>query len=149
MKHSVGTRCVKPVRGVSLLEAIVALAILGSTGLALFAWLQQSLETASRLRAINREARLMLDAQALIETVNPLVQPRGERRAGEISVRWQAEPLEAPRPNSTFFPGALGPWQLGLFRLDVQAQDERAAIQVRIAQWRVGSQRLAPVEVLR
>jgi len=149
MRPAIVARRLRPVRGVSLLEAVVALAILGSSGLALFAWLQQNLETASRLRVVNQEARLMLDAQALVETVNPLVNPRGERRAGAISVRWQAEALEAPRRNATFVPGALGPWQVGLFRLDVEAQDERTTARVSFQQWRVGSQRVTAAEVPR
>ena len=49
--------------GFGLLEAIVALALLSGTGLALFSWINQNLQTASRLRAQEQEARLLLAAQ--------------------------------------------------------------------------------------
>ena len=132
------------VRGVSLLEAIVAMAILGGAALALFAWLNQSLHTASRLRQVDLESRLMLNAQALVETINPMDKSQGEQRAGGLRVRWTSTPLEAPRPNATFFPPNPGPWQVGLYRLQVEA--EEAGVQVSFEQWRVGLKRLVQVE---
>jgi len=128
-------------RGFGLLEAIVALALLAGSGLALFSWINQNLQDASRLRRHDQEARLLLSAQALIDTVNPLQTPEGRLELGGLAVSWTAAPVEPPRSNASFTDGVPGPWQVGLFRLQVHAQDRTQAVELRFEQWRVGMQR--------
>lgn len=120
--HLTGSH-VRPARGFGLLEAIVALTILASTGLALFSWLQQNLQTAARLRVKEEQARLLLNAQALLEVVNPSRQPSGELSQGDIRLRWTASLLEPTRINAGFAAPAAGDWVLGLYRLQVQASE--------------------------
>lgn len=135
--------------GFGLLEAIVALTLLAGTGMALFSWINQNLQTASRLRVHEQESRLLLSAQTLIDTVNPLLTPTGRLEVGGVSVSWQAAALEAARANAGFSEGVTGPWQVGLYRLRVQAQDSVQGVELRFEQWRIGSRRLQPVsEVL-
>jgi general secretion pathway protein I len=135
--------------GFGLIEAIVALTLLAGTGLALFAWINQSLQSASRLRQHELESRLLLSAQALVDTVNPLLTPTGQLEVNGVAVNWQAEAIEPARDNATFTPGLSGPWRLGLFRLRVEARDSTQGVQLRYEQWRIGSRRLsAPSEAL-
>ena len=131
--------------GFGLLEAIVALTLLAGSGLALFAWINQNLQAASRVQQIEREARLLLTAQAVVESVNPLQQPAGAMEVSGLALQWQSTPVEPPRRNAAFGEGVAGPWMVGLFRLQVRAQDRARGTQIVFEQWRVGTLRLEPV----
>lgn len=127
--------------GFGLLEAIVALALLAGTGMALFSWIQQNMQAASRLKQHDLEARMMLSAQALIETVNPMLQPQGALEAGDLRAQWRSEAIEPERRNLAFHPGISGAFRIGLYRLEVQAHDLRQGTEVRFEQWQVGFER--------
>ena len=118
-------------RGFGLLETLVALALLASVGGVLFSWLNQTLETASRLRRSDDEARLTLNAHALISTVNPLSSPQGERELAGVRVQWVALPVQPVVLGRSFAEGQPGDWQIGLFKLTVDAEDRRAGSKVR------------------
>ena len=133
-------------RGFSLLEVIVALVLLASTGVALFAWISQNLAFAARLRDTQLAARLMDDARALVSTVNPLLQPEGLRTAGTLTVSWKSSPLQPVRGTQTMVPGVTGPWQAGLFTLDVSARDAQNGANARFDLVQVGLKRLGPSE---
>lgn len=128
--------------GFGLLEAIVALALLAGSGIALFGWIEQSLQTATRLRRADQEARLTLAAQALVETVNPLEQTDGSMQVSGLTVRWTGELVEPLRRNSTFAPDVPGAWQVGLYRLRVSADEEATAMHIEFVQLRTGLRRL-------
>ena len=113
--------------GAVLLETIVAMAVLASAGLALFAWAQQSLETVSRLQQMDARTRLKLDALAIVESVNPHAEPRGEVLMPALRVSWTSEAVR--EPVSAFESGAAmgagaqaSAWRVGLYRLRVDAQ---------------------------
>lgn len=129
-------------RGFGLLEAIVALTLLAGTGMALFAWIQQNLQTASRIRTIEQEAQLQINAQALIDGLDPMLEPSGQMQVSGLTLSWRAEPLEPPRSNQSFTPGIPGAWLVGLYRVEVQARDDRSGVRVRFEQWRAGTRRV-------
>ncbi len=110
--------------GFALLEVIVAFALMAIAGTTLFAWVNQSLATANRLKRMEDQAQLSLAAQALVASVNPMQEPSGERDAGSLRVHWRSEPLAPPREGA---PGAegqtLGIWTVGLFVMRVEADD--------------------------
>jgi general secretion pathway protein I len=136
----------QPGRGFGLLEAVVAMALLAGTGIALFTWINQNLDAASRLRGHEQRAQLLLAAQALVETVNPMRAPSGQLEAGDLALTWNAEPIEPLRANATFNPERpAGPWQVGLYRLQVQARDRKSGIELEFEQWRVGAHRAVPI----
>lgn len=133
--------------GFGLLEAIVALALLAGTGIALFTWINQNLDAASRLRVHEQRAQLLLSAQALVETVNPMQARSGQIEAGDLALTWESELLEPPRANATFNPERLaGPWQLGLYRVQVRARNRKLGTEFEFEQWRVGTSR-APIVI--
>lgn len=128
-------------RGFGLLEAIVAMALLAGTGLALFAWINQNLQAASRLRLHAQQAQLLMSAQTLIGTVNPLQSPQGRLDVGGVAVQWASEPLAPVLANATVEPGVEGPWRVGLFRLNVRAQDLVSGVELGFEQWQAGALR--------
>jgi type II secretory pathway component PulJ len=124
--------------GFGLLEVLVSLALLALMGGTLFQWINQSLGTVSRLERIQAEARLNLDAQALMSSVNPAAQPEGQRDAGAIKVTWKAQPIT---PMSEGSPGAEGPvglWRTGLFRSSVKASNAQTGAQISFELVQVG-----------
>lgn len=128
-------------RGFGLLEAIVALTLLAGAGMALFAWIQQNLQSASRLRQHEQEARLLLSAQSLAQLVNPMATPTGTLEAGELRIQWRAVLQEPERRNLSFGGSVEGPFRLGLYHLEITALDRRQAIQVQFRQLQVGMRR--------
>ena len=98
-------------RGFSLLEAIVALAILATAGLALFASMSQSVQMVSRAENARLADSAVRNAVAWMETVNPMQTPQGEQELGGVTLRWSAQLVEPERDAMT---GYLQP---GLYRL--------------------------------
>lgn len=115
-------------RGFGLLEAIVAMTILATSGAALFAWIAQNLEAASRLKQSEARVQQQLLAESLLATVNPSVEPRGERRLGGLMVRWQSELVAPVRPSVPLQLREQVRWRVGLYRLRVELQGPDPAL---------------------
>ena len=134
-------------RGFGLLEVIVALAILGTSGVALFVWIHQSLESASRVRAAEARARLTMTASAWVATVNPMLRPTGVERVAAMELRWTSRLLEEARQNRSFDVSQPGAWETGLYSVSATALDVSTGVRVDVEQWQVGYRRseAAPV----
>ena len=107
--------------GFSLLEAIVAMVIMATGLLALYAWL--STNTQSLIR-VQEHAHTLEDARsalALIETVNPMKEPTGERALGDMVVSWTSHPV-VDRRHGTGWGTDTTPtvFDLGLYEMEVQ-----------------------------
>lgn len=113
----------RPQRGFTLLEALVALTLIATSGLVLMAWINTNLQSIGRLQQRDAEAHLKLAATQIMQTVNPLVQPEGSLRAGTLEVRWRTTAL-TPRTTSMGFTGAgQGRFAMQLFEAQVEARD--------------------------
>jgi general secretion pathway protein I len=112
----------RPGSGFGLLEAIVALALLASAGIALFSWINTNLLTANRLQDIEAEARLKLAAVEAMAQVNPMQTPQGEAVVGTLSLAWTTQRATPVTSNATFEPGQPGPFELALYRAEVRAR---------------------------
>lgn len=116
-----------PAQGFSLLEAIVALAILASVGLAVFASINASLmmvERAARSQEGDTAAR---NAIAWLEVMNPMEVPEGEERVGDFVMRWNAVALEPPRPAVTVTM-APGLYEVALYEVEVEVVRDDALV---------------------
>ena len=89
------------VYGFTLLEAIVALVILTTAGLALFSWINASFDSLNRIEVNNTQAAAEINALEYLKTVNPMLRPDGETKLGEITMRWRARAVSDVRPNLT------------------------------------------------
>ena len=113
-------------RGFGLLEAIVALAILGSAGLVLIAWINQSIVTATQIKEAEARAQIQLEAQALLAVLNPALEPKGERQLGDLKINWDSQLVEPMRDEFSFTGAFVPRWRLGLYR--VKAHASRASV---------------------
>ncbi len=115
-------------RGFGLLEALVAMTILAVSGAALFAWIAQNLETASRLQQHETRVQQQMLAEGLVSVVNPFIHPDGERQMGNATVRWHAELAAPMRLSLPTQPNEPVRWRVGLYKLQVQILSQDAAL---------------------
>lgn len=106
-------------RGFSLLEAIVALTIMATAGLALFAAMNQSVQMAQRAETARQADSALRNAVAWMETVNPAVTPDGEQELGDVRLRWHSELVEPARDAMTGYMQA-GLFEVGLYRVTLE-----------------------------
>ena len=126
-----------PQAGFSLLEAIVAMVIMATGLLALYAWLSTNTFALTRVQAQASALRDKRAALALIETVNPLLEPSGSRQLEDMQISWTATPI-VQRQSGRTRAGMPGLFEVALFSLDVQVRRNRLAVEhfsVRRAGW--------------
>ncbi len=124
-------------RGFTLLEAIVALTVFSICAMALYAWLATNVSALGRVEARTRGIDDGRAALAVLETVNPMDEPRGERTLpGGLVVRWDSEELQK-RPGEGLSGNVLI-FDLGLYDVHAQVLRDGALVQdftVRRAGW--------------
>lgn len=105
--------------GFTLLEAIVAITIVGLTLLPLVSYIGQSADQLQRTADSNERSLVMQSALALMTPVNPLLEPEGKLPLdSNITVAWRSETLV--EPNTTALLGAgLGGFRLGFYKMHV------------------------------
>jgi len=133
-------------RGFGLLEALVALAVFSAAGLALFEWVGTSLAQASAARQREAEDLALRQAQAWLQTVDPLASPQGRASpAPGLSVSWVARAL-GPATGVVPLPGGrTTPFVVTLFELEAQVtlQGRQASVPLKVT--KVGVRRTEPV----
>lgn len=107
-------------RGFSLLEAIVALVVLASAGMALFSWLNSSTGALRRVEDANARSAATVNAVEFMQSVNPMLRPEGRMELGDYNIRWQATPLTTV-VDGTDYPRGLSQYQLALYDTLVKA----------------------------
>ena len=129
-------------RGFTLLEAIVALAILSAGGMALFAAMTQSVQMVNRAEQAREDDTALRNAMSWLEQVNPMQAPDGSMPLGEYELRWTSRLVEPVRPGAT---GYLEPglYDVGLYELELQlwrGDTLRRELPVRRVGWRQARQ---------
>lgn len=105
-------------RGFTLLEVIVALVILSTSGLVLFGWINQNLATATRLRESQARSQLQIEGVSWLATINPAIEPEGEREMGGLRLSWRTTLVEPMRTEFTYGGSLLPRWMIGLYRVN-------------------------------
>ena len=107
-------------RGFTLLEAIVALVLIASTGMALLNWISTNLITLQHVQAAQQRNDATRNAVAFIETVNPIEQPSGENTIGIYKITWEAKEVELQ--------GNTIMYQVGLYDMNVIVSSDKTLI---------------------
>ena len=130
-----------PASGFTLIEVVVALAILAAALLAFYAFLSSALNAASRVRHAAAAYDRSENALAVAATLNPMEKPAGVFEVGAYRIRWRSEPIGAPR-QSTAYPSGKGRFLVALYRLVLDFPDDRdfAAVEVTKLGYRLESQ---------
>lgn len=110
--------CVRQ-EGFTLLEAIVAITIVGLTLLPLVSFIAQAANQLERAADSNERSLVMQSAVALMTPVNPLVEPEGQLPLDkDVTVSWRSDTLVEPNTNALLGAG-LGGYQLGFYKIHV------------------------------
>lgn len=112
------SRAPRAARGFTLLEAIVAMTIFSMCALALFGWQGTSLRSLERVEGRAARAEKVRLAMAVVQRVNPMLEPKGERTLGLDKVSWQATPV-MPVRNGVTQVGLPSLFDLGLYDLAI------------------------------
>ena len=110
-----------PQAGFSLLEAIVAMVVMATALLALYAWLSSSTLGLTRAQAQTRALADSRSALALVETINPMLEPSGQRRLGDIEVSWTTTPV-VPRRTGLTRAGQPSLYEVALYDMEVSVR---------------------------
>lgn len=109
------------IRGFTLLEAMVAVLIVATSGMALYAWLGQMTATVTRAAEQAHQDVLKRSALDWLRTVNPWTHPQGELNLGELHFRYQSQLLEqAPMWNGPDLPPGRA---LALYRIVIDVEE--------------------------
>lgn len=122
-----GHRSHEQQQGFSLLEAIVALTIMATCLLALYAWLSTSTFAITRVHASAFSLQDARTAMAVIETINPMAEPDGNRKLPPLEIRWKARPVTDLRMGMSRS-GTATQFDFRLFDLDVEVVRDNAVV---------------------
>lgn len=130
--HAVAASCQ---RGFTLLEAIVALTLISSAGMALFAWVNSNIATLSRVEQSSQRVAATRNALQFMQTVNPMLAPSGEETLGEYRIRWQAEPV-TDTVDGANFPYGISLYQFALYdtRIEVRGAPQKPDFTLELRQ---------------
>ncbi len=121
--------------GFSIMETLVAVALLAIAVLPLYAFQQTLANTATRLQ----NASALLDAQesalAILQTIDPIAQPEGEMDLGEWRLTWQSQELVSESPADGYLGSSI--WGVALYEIDASLErgETRRDFSLRRVAW--------------
>lgn len=107
-------------RGFSLLEALVAMVILASSGWALLDWVNASVASLRRVEDANARSEASRNIIEYMQGVNPSQRPQGQVDLGQARVQWEAALIAGPADNIDY-PRGQGLYQIALYRTKIRA----------------------------
>lgn len=120
--------------GFSLLEAIVATAILGMALIPLYALQQGQADAAFRLQQAERAAAARQAALSVAGALNPAYDPSGSLQAGAWTISWSAELVDGPRTIPENGSAGASRFEAALYRvaMEVSNGEERPVAQLEV-----------------
>ena len=108
-------------QGFTLIEAIVAMVLIATTGMALFSWINSNLITLNRVQEANAESAATTNVVDYMNTVNPMLLPQGEANLGAYRISWKANVGTDPRDGAGY-PYGTSLYQLALYQTQIRVQ---------------------------
>lgn len=105
--------------GFTLLEALVAIVVIGVAIVPLYEFVTRSLASLARVSEINLESEARLTALSLLNGINPMTDTGSTVAAGAYRIRWSAELFDGPI-DGLGYPRGLGNYAIGLYRVHVE-----------------------------
>ena len=114
--------------GFTLIEAIVALALMGGVGVVLLSWLNSSLIGLGRIDDALKRVDALRMASEFIATVNPSESTTGLADLGPYRLSWNAKLLEGPQLTVVNPEHVPGSYEIGLYRTRVVVSQQKKQI---------------------
>lgn len=106
-------------RGFTLLEAIVAMAVMSLALVPMVAFVAQSANELQRAGESNERSFVMQSALALMEPINPMAEAEGSLPLDRnITLAWESTPIVEPNPGINVGSG-LPAYRLGFYKVHV------------------------------
>lgn len=128
-------------RGFTLIEALVALVILGGAGMALFGWVNASIVSVRRVEEANLRSDAVANAIEYMQAVNPMRDPAGRADLGHYALEWTSA-VSAPAVDGVGYPQGPSLFQLGLYETRVRASRAGDPVWFEVTLTLVGWRRL-------
>jgi len=109
--------------GFTLLEALVAMVLISTMGMAVYGWINSSLQTLVRVEEHALQDAMVRNALAYVETVNPMASRSGEATIGPYIISWNSHPLE-PEKDGVGYPLGVSLFRVGLYDVHVTVKTE-------------------------
>jgi len=107
--------------GFSLLEAIVAMAIVASFGMAIFAWINANLNTLNKIQSKSEHDQIVRSVVEYMQDIDIMEQPDGNEDIGQFSVFWKSTLIE-PIVDGANRIGGKSEFEVGLYLADVNVR---------------------------
>lgn len=120
--------------GFSVMETLVAMALLAIAVIPLYALLQTLADGAARIESTSQMLGVEESALAILETFDPMAEPEGEQMLGDWRLSWTSELIASESPATGYMGSSI--YQLSLF--DVTATLQQGARVRTIELRRVG-----------
>ncbi len=105
--------------GFTLLEAIVAIALLGALLVPLYTLMSRNLDGLLRVGQANLQSEVTLNALAVLDSVNPMERPEGSVTLGAYLLRWRSVALTTP-VDGVGFPAGQSLYQVAMYRTQAE-----------------------------
>jgi general secretion pathway protein I len=105
-------------RGFSLLEAIVALALIATSGIAIYSWINSSLISIYRAQENTKTQLAVGNSLEYLQTINPAEKESGTFNIANTVMTWQATPISKIEDGAGY-PGGQSLYEIGLYELHV------------------------------
>ena len=106
--------------GFTLIEAMVAMVIIGGAGMALFTWVNASIVALRRVEDANARSAATANAIEYMQSVNPMLKPEGQVSLGAYQLSWKAQP-QTPITDGAGRLMVASQFQLALYDTQVKA----------------------------
>ena len=135
--------CVPPLldRGFTLLEAVVAVAIVGVALVPLITFVSQMTEGLARSADSNVLNLAKLSIVELLDPLNPLENPQGEDQIADLSIRWESTNLIPPNKEIRINAGLAG-YSMGFYLVHVSVERPNKGLWFSFDMRKVGYKRI-------
>jgi Tfp pilus assembly protein PilV len=127
--------------GFTLLEGLVAIALLAGTMFAIFTLVGGVLGSANRVGRSNETAQLTLNALEVMSVVNPMLQETGKIDLGPYAVSWKSA-AATPIADGVGYPAGVSLYQLALYKTNVRVQGSQGILLAEFDLRQIGYRRV-------
>jgi hypothetical protein len=127
--------------GFTLLEGLVAIALLAGTMFAIFTLVGGVLNSANRVGRSNETAQLTLNALEVMSVINPMLEDTGKIDLGPYTVSWKSA-ATTPVADGVGYPVGVSLYQLALYKTNVRIEGPQGSLLAAFDLRQVGYRRV-------
>ncbi len=128
-------------RGFTLLEAIVAVAVMGIALVPIITFVSQMVGGLTRAADANAKNLAEQSIIELLEALNPLEQPIGDDQVGDLVIHWESAEIVPPNKETRIGTGLAG-FSIGFYNVTVTVDRANAGPWFTFDMRKVGYQRI-------